>query len=41
MSTLEDKGNQNYYEIKAEFRKYPSYAESLEDYAGLIKNGTS
>lgn len=41
MDTLEDKGNQDYYQIKAEFRKYPSYAESLEDYAALIKNGTS
>lgn len=41
MKTLEDDGNQNYYEIKAEFRKYPSYSESLEDYAQLLRNGTS
>lgn len=39
--TLEDNGNQEYYNIKAEFRKYPSYTESLEDYAQLLKNGTS
>lgn len=29
------------YQISAEFRKYPSYKESLEDYAKLIKNGIS
>ncbi|MGP6139834.1 MULTISPECIES: LysM peptidoglycan-binding domain-containing protein [unclassified Jeotgalibaca] len=41
MNTLEDSGNQNYYQIQAEFRKYPSYAESLEDYAQLLRNGTN
>ncbi|MDE1549259.1 muramidase family protein [Jeotgalibaca caeni] len=39
--TLEDNGKQEYYEITAKFRKYPSYAESLEDYAALLRNGTS
>ena len=41
METLEDSGGQNYYPINAEFRKYPSYAESLQDYAALLANGTS
>ena len=41
METLEDSGGQNYYSINAEFRKYPSYAESLQDYADLLANGTS
>lgn len=41
MDTLEDSGNQNYYEIQAEFRKYPSYSESLEDYAALLRAGTN
>lgn len=41
MDTLEDSGGQNYYPINAEFRKYPSYAESLQDYADLLANGTS
>ncbi|MGA9519338.1 MAG: LysM peptidoglycan-binding domain-containing protein [Trichococcus sp.] len=41
METLEDSGGQNYYSINAEFRKYPSYAESLQDYAALLANGTS
>ncbi|UJF14632.1 LysM peptidoglycan-binding domain-containing protein [Jeotgalibaca sp. MA1X17-3] len=40
MGTLEDSGNQNYYPIQADFRKYPSYHESLEDYASLLRNGT-
>ncbi len=37
MPTLEDDGKGNMYTITAEFRKYPSYKESLEDYARLIK----
>ena len=41
MDTLEDGGNQNYYQIQAEFRKYPSYSESLEDYAALLRAGTN
>lgn len=36
-STLED-GEDGLYEIKATFRKYPSYKESLEDYVDLLKN---
>lgn len=40
MNTLEDSGNENYYQIQADFRKYPSYHESLEDYASLLRNGT-
>lgn len=36
--TLESDG-QNMYQLNAEFRKYPSHKESLEDYATLIKNG--
>ena len=41
MPTLEDDGTGNMYEIVAGFKKYPSYAESLQDYVNLIKNGTS
>lgn len=41
MKTLEDSGGQNYYSINADFRKYPSYQESLEDYADKIVNGIS
>ena len=41
MQTLEDSGGQNYYNIQADFRKYPSYQESLEDYADKIVNGIS
>nr|WP_088825883.1 LysM peptidoglycan-binding domain-containing protein [Listeria goaensis] len=39
--TLEDDGNGNYYPINAHFRKYPSYHESLQDYARVIRNGPS
>ena len=39
MNTLEDSGNQNYYQIKAKFRKYPSYEQSLEDYTKVLLNG--
>ncbi|MCQ9209355.1 LysM peptidoglycan-binding domain-containing protein [Granulicatella seriolae] len=39
MKTLEDSGGQNYYQITAQFRKYPSYQEALEDYTGVILNG--
>ncbi|MDF0480739.1 NlpC/P60 family protein [Vagococcus sp. PNs007] len=38
-ATLEDSGAGNMYQIVAGFRSYPSYKESLEDYADLIKNG--
>ena len=41
MQTLEDSGGQNYYSIQANFRKYPSYKESLEDYVDKIVNGIS
>ena len=41
MQTLEYSGGQNYYSIQADFRKYPSYQESLEDYADKIVNGIS
>ncbi|WP_314061381.1 glucosaminidase domain-containing protein [uncultured Vagococcus sp.] len=37
MPTLEDDGKGSMYTITAEFRKYPGYKESLEDYARLIK----
>lgn len=36
MSTLEDDGKGAMFVIKASFRKYPSYKESLEDYAKLL-----
>ncbi|HLR09758.1 MAG TPA: glucosaminidase domain-containing protein [Sporosarcina sp.] len=39
--TLEDDGKGNLETIVAEFRKYPSYKESLEDYAKLLKSGVS
>lgn len=39
--TQEDKGNGQLYTIQAAFRQYPSYKESLEDYAALLKNGLS
>ncbi|MDF0480339.1 NlpC/P60 family protein [Vagococcus sp. PNs007] len=38
-ATLEDNGSGSMYQINAGFRKYPSYKESLEDYAKLLKNG--
>lgn len=41
MPTLEDNGKGKMYSITANFRKYPSYKESLEDYALLIKGGTN
>lgn len=40
-STSEDDGKGNLYTIQSNFRKYPSYKESLEDYADLMKNGIS
>ncbi|MGY3724016.1 Flagellum-specific peptidoglycan hydrolase FlgJ [Granulicatella balaenopterae] len=39
MPTLEDSGNQNYYQINANFRKYPSYEQSLEDYTQVLLTG--
>ncbi|EPN9618532.1 TPA: glucosaminidase domain-containing protein [Enterococcus faecium] len=38
-NTLEQDSSGQSYQIRAQFRKYPSYKESLEDYADLIKNG--
>lgn len=38
-STLEQDTAGSSFSITAQFRKYPSYKESLEDYADLIKNG--
>lgn len=38
-TTNEDNGNGNLFTIQANFRKYPSYKESLEDYARLL-NGS-
>ncbi|AMB95460.1 LysM peptidoglycan-binding domain-containing protein [Aerococcus urinae] len=40
-NTLEDDGRGNYYQINDGFRMYPSYRESLIDYVGVLKNGTS
>ncbi|RLK62601.1 LysM peptidoglycan-binding domain-containing protein, partial [Atopobacter sp. AH10] len=36
MKTLEDAGGQNYYQITANFRKYPNYEASLNDYAKIL-----
>ncbi|MDV4534725.1 NlpC/P60 family protein [Enterococcus faecium] len=38
-NTLEQDSSGQSYQIRAQFRMYPSYKESLEDYADLIKNG--
>ncbi len=40
-NTLEQDNAGQSYQIRAQFRKYPSYKESLEDYAELIKKGLS
>ena len=39
MYTLEDAGAQKYYGISDNFRKYPSYKESMDDYVDKIING--
>ena len=39
MYTLEDAGAQKYYGIYDNFRKYPSYKESMDDYVDKIVNG--
>ncbi|WP_439443457.1 LysM peptidoglycan-binding domain-containing protein [Listeria aquatica] len=39
--TMEDDGKGNLYPVNAYFRKYPSYHQSLEDYARVIKGGPS
>lgn len=40
MGTLEESGS-GFYGIQAGFGVYPSYKESMEDYAKLLKNGLS
>lgn len=40
-NTQEDTGSGQLYTIQAAFRQYPSYKESLEDYADLLKKGIS
>ena len=40
-NTQEDTGSGQLYTIQATFRQYPSYKESLEDYAELLKKGIS
>lgn len=37
--TYEDNGFGNLYTVEAKFRQYPTYKESMEDYAKLLKNG--
>lgn len=39
--TQEDDGNGNLETIEADFRKYPSYKESLKDYVALLRSGVS
>ena len=39
--TLEDDGSGNYYQIRDSFRAYPSYKESLTDYADKMVNGVT
>lgn len=41
MSTSEDSGSGELYTIRAAFRSYPSYKESLEDYVQLLRGGIS
>lgn len=41
MATLEDDSSGGLYTVNAKFRKYPSYKESLEDYAMLMSGGVS
>ena len=38
MATLEDDGQGNTYNVNAEFRSYPSYVESLQDYVAILKH---
>ncbi|ETT80853.1 glucosaminidase domain-containing protein [Viridibacillus sp. FSL R5-0477] len=41
LETSEDDGKGNMTTVMADFRKYPSYEESLEDYVRLLRNGLS
>ncbi|MFS1018917.1 glucosaminidase domain-containing protein [Enterococcus casseliflavus] len=38
-NTQEDDGSGAWYTISSNFRKYPSYRESIEDYARLLREG--
>lgn len=38
--TSEDNGSGSMFTIRSDFRKYPSYKESLEDYVKLLQGGT-
>lgn len=38
LSTQEDDGNGNLYSIDSDFRRYPSYKESLEDYVRVLRS---
>lgn len=39
IQTQEDDGTGKLYTIESNFRKYPHYRASMEDYASLMKNG--
>lgn len=41
MPTQEDDGTGSLYSIQSDFKKYPSYKESLEDYVSLLRGGVS
>lgn len=41
MPTQEDDGTGTLYSINSDFKKYPSYKESLEDYVSLLRGGVS
>lgn len=41
LETSEDDGTGNMTTIRAEFRKYSSYEDSLKDYVHLLRNGVS
>lgn len=41
MPTQEDDGSGSLYSIQSDFKKYPSYKESLEDYVSLLRGGVS
>ncbi len=41
MATQEDDGTGSLYSITSNFKKYPSYKESLEDYVSLLRGGVS
>ncbi|WP_018658860.1 glucosaminidase domain-containing protein, partial [Allofustis seminis] len=41
MKTSEWSSSNGWYQVNADFRKYPSYAESLQDNANVLRNGPS